>query len=411
MVDYKYKPISTKDIGPVDEDSDPPLVVINPTNYLYERCLNYRYYRLFRVDLPEGKRHTSDFKDHKKALRSALKNNMFTGEDPILILKFLAEFTRECDAHGISEPQAYNLIPYFMDKQATDGLQSVTDGTEDQSEGGVSTWPQVVNYLLGTYATNDNIAKAVEDLLRLRQKTDESEQAYHERLLKAIARCGSVHRSAEKISIFINGLLPQIRPRVSEFRTLNPKSTLLMILRNAEAEGNAYRAQREAPAKHGSRINVVGHDGKTTRKSSHKKEDKSSKNQTSSSSSDSESELSSSDDNKASEKSAQDSKTDPTDPLNFAYRGKQAKVRNVPAPKIPGGTPTTPRPGWEDKLKVLICWHCYAKDHTRGQCTLDWADYATVVDNYNKLTEAEKLRVPAQAFHSCKALLLVATKN
>ena len=102
VVDYRYKPISTKDIGPVDEDSDPPLVVINPTNYLYERCLNYRYYRLFRVDLPEGKRHTSDFKDHKKALRSALKNNKFTGEDPILILKFLAEFTRECDAHGIN---------------------------------------------------------------------------------------------------------------------------------------------------------------------------------------------------------------------------------------------------------------------------------------------------------------------
>ena len=185
--EYKYKPISTKDIGPLDEDSDPPLVVINPTNYLYERCLNYRYYRLFKVDLPKGKRHTSDFKDHKKALRSALRNNKFTGEDPILILKFLAEFVRECDAHGISEPQAYNLIPYFMDKQATEGLQSVTDGTEDPSEGGVSTWPQVVYYLLGTYATNDNIAKAVDDLLRLRQKVDESDQAYHERLLKAIA--------------------------------------------------------------------------------------------------------------------------------------------------------------------------------------------------------------------------------
>ena len=96
--EYKYKPISTKDIGPSDEDSDPPLVVIHPTNYLYERCLNYRYYRLFRVDLPRGKRHTSDFKDHKKALRSALKNNKFSGEDPILILKFLAEFVRECDA-------------------------------------------------------------------------------------------------------------------------------------------------------------------------------------------------------------------------------------------------------------------------------------------------------------------------
>ena len=176
----------------------------------------------------------------------------------------------------------------------------------------------------------------------------------------------------------------------------------MTILRNAEAEGNSYRAQREAPSRRSARINIVGHDGKPV--SGDPKKDLKSK-ATPSAKSDSESELSSSDDSKSGEGAS-------TDGVNFAYRGKQAKM--VPAPKIPGGTPTTPRPGWEDKsrtLRILICWHCYAKDHTRGQCTLDWSDYATVVSNYEKLTEAEKLRVPAQAYHSCKALLLVAAKN
>ena len=64
-----------------------------------------------------------------------LRRHIFDGRDPILILDFLRRYSNECDAQGMSEPQAHCALEYFLDCTAADHFVAVTNSSSAGKSG------------------------------------------------------------------------------------------------------------------------------------------------------------------------------------------------------------------------------------------------------------------------------------
>ena len=81
-----------------------------------------------------------------------MKDHSFDGNDPIRVLDFLARMVTEADMLDMSEAQAFVALPCFL--KGTVRTQYDSNLTGGSGLGGVSCWPEAVQYLLRTYATH-----------------------------------------------------------------------------------------------------------------------------------------------------------------------------------------------------------------------------------------------------------------
>ena len=102
--------------------------------------------------------------------------------------------------------------------------------TTSEGEGGVTCWPEAVQYLLRSYAAANHIRAAVLALREVRQHPTGDEQKYSGRLAKAEIRCGNIHTQDEKKTLFIDGLLPAIKAIVSRHRETHDEEAYLELL-------------------------------------------------------------------------------------------------------------------------------------------------------------------------------------
>ena len=142
----------------------------------------------------------------------------------------------------MSEDQAYIAFPFLLKGEAKSHYEAVMD-TTSEGEGGVTCWPEAVQYLLRSYATANHIRTAVLALRDVRQHPTEDEQSYSGRLEKAEVRCGNIHTKDEKKNLFIHGLLTAIKAVLSRHRDTHDEEAYLELLQHAQAEGDNYRAR------------------------------------------------------------------------------------------------------------------------------------------------------------------------
>ena len=124
-----------------------------------------------------------------------------------------------------------------------DQFQTVKDAYA-ASEGGVTCWPEAVQYLIRLYAKSTAIREAIVSLREIRQKPTESEMEYSARLNQAELRCGNVHPLAEKITMFISCLNPASEPLITRVREEDPSRRYLELVQIARDHGDAFRATR-----------------------------------------------------------------------------------------------------------------------------------------------------------------------
>lgn len=229
------------------------LRALRPTNHLYDVLLDYRVYRLKRKSSSRSGRETGKVKDHIRRLATAMNGMTFDGSDPISVLGFLARFVEECDILEMKESRAFLALPYFLEKNALAQCRAARDSPP--YEGGISVWPEAIQYLLRNYATNNAINEAILELRDIKQKSQEDETAYSTRLMTAEFRCGNVHSTEEKMTMFIDGLDLGIRSLVARFREEQRDRarrcrlfTYLDLVRFAQNEGKAYRARNPRTA-------------------------------------------------------------------------------------------------------------------------------------------------------------------
>ena len=168
----------------------------------------------------------------------------FSGPDPILVFDFLARFVEECDTQDMSEGQAFVALPRYLVKTAAIQYRAMQNGARS---GGISCWPEAVQYLLGTYATPAAIRNALADLGALRQHPDEDEVAFAARVSQAVYRCGNVHDEDEKMTFFTNGLPDSIRTLIARYRESEYRynMTFELLIQHAKDEADAYRARHQ----------------------------------------------------------------------------------------------------------------------------------------------------------------------
>ena len=85
------------------------------------------------------------------------------------------------------------------------------------------------------------------DLRMTRQSTTEDENAYAARINQATYRCANIHSEDEKMTFYVDGLMPNIRTTVARFREneFRQDMTFERLIQIAKDEGDEALARIE----------------------------------------------------------------------------------------------------------------------------------------------------------------------
>jgi len=165
-----------------------------------------------------------------------MEMKQFHPTDPVAILSYLANFKTACDALGIHEGAAMWLIKAFMREPARSTLMmrlSTPETAGESKEGKLTTYSDVVNYLLHTYASDDVIAETEAGLRQFVQTPKMTEQDYATQLTLKVLRCGAVYSEARLIGMYVEGLHESIRGAVRTYWGEHPEADLNKLARHA----------------------------------------------------------------------------------------------------------------------------------------------------------------------------------
>ena len=73
---------------------------------------------------------------------------MFDGTDPIRVFDFLARYVNEADMLDMTEAQAFIALPTFLSEPAETQFRTNLSGAS--RHGGITCWPEAVQYMLRT---------------------------------------------------------------------------------------------------------------------------------------------------------------------------------------------------------------------------------------------------------------------
>jgi len=154
--------------------------VLRPVNHLFRKALDYRNYRLNDTSTLFDDSVSKVVSKKAKRLEVQMKPLVFDGKDPISIINFLV-----------------HLEPY---------------GAQVSSKS-ITTYPQAVNYLLRTYASDDVIKTSDAEIRNFAQGT-RSETEFAHALYDRALRCGPVYKEMTLMNIFVDALSPSIEKNV-----------------------------------------------------------------------------------------------------------------------------------------------------------------------------------------------------
>ena len=148
-----------------------------------------------RLESTRSSSETFEVKRHLKSLEISLKEHTFSGKDPVTVLNFLTRFVEEADTLEMTEAQALVALPKFMSGSAELQFRASRNGARS---GGITAFPEAVQYLLRTYATPSVLREAVNAVQDIRQQPNEDEVGYSVRLNTACDRCGNAFEEPRK---------------------------------------------------------------------------------------------------------------------------------------------------------------------------------------------------------------------
>jgi len=372
------------------------LNVIKPADPIYDRLLNYRYYRLSDTRQTRSAMETKLLREQTKSFQTSFDKTKFNGEDPVMVFDFLMKFVEEADTLHVSEAHAFLILPKVLSGRADRQLRSVRNGSRS---GGVTCWPEAVNYLLRTYATAAATRNACNDFRNIRQQAREEEVDFSGRLNDAAHRCGNVFDEIEKMSVFVNGLLPSTQTAVARYRESQPRSALSYeeLVQYAQDEGDTHRARtaslRVVKAATPNKNDRVVHFMEPS--------------QAGSQATDEGVEVYVMEDGSIDTDQLPSTAASSADTLLYLNDNRRKNTAMVRPPVVPHQDKGTNknRPGWETKVE-LICYTCYVVgDHTSPKCNVPISDMQRIVSNYEALTDEQRSRVPSDSYQLAKKYL------
>ena len=212
---------------------------------MYAEACDFRTYRLTNKN---GRYHRMDrrnLRHMRKDIDVQMKSRTFDGSKPVTILTFLKEFQDSCNTNGIHEGAARWLIRKYL-HGAAQTLFDTTESGRKNSRKRLDTYCDVVHFLLRSYAKNEVIAKAHQEITSLRQdRTHATEEDYAQALLLKANACGSVYPEKKLLGYFVEGCIPQVRSSVRTHLAAHPDIDLMELATYARTIGDIVRSTRD----------------------------------------------------------------------------------------------------------------------------------------------------------------------
>jgi len=220
---------------PITPAADASLKPLSTLNSLYKTSVDYRTYRLVNTSPAYNNAMGKKVYSYTRSLGSQLAHTKFDPSNGIGVLSFLSNFKRACDSIALHEGLAMWLIPHFVKGSTSQSLHSrITASPPDVANPGkLTTYCQVVQYLLRTYATDDRISEAEMSLIHFTQGPNMSVEQYANSLQDMAEKYGNVHSEDRIKDLFINGLHHSYRDNIRSYLANNPELDIHSLARYA----------------------------------------------------------------------------------------------------------------------------------------------------------------------------------
>ena len=123
----------------------------------------------------------------------------------------------------------------------------VSPGVRSPNSALAGSWPFVVHVLIKRYFPDDVLQRAYEMVTDARQKPEEDESKFADRVIAVARDCFNVFEDRELVNYYIRGLLPSTRDALTEaVRQLpvNEQGDITVARCVAHAHGNTFRTRR-----------------------------------------------------------------------------------------------------------------------------------------------------------------------
>lgn len=221
---------------PVKGKAVPGLKEIIPSRSDYAHLVSYRSYRLVNRSNRYDSTVTGKLSSYLKRMKHAIpQDDRFSGDEPIEVLAFLRVFKEAADHNELPEAAAARLITYFLTGIAKEGYRAHLD----EAPLSFPTYPYMVQYLLETYAVDDELARAYVAVTTAKQAENEGERAFGRRLHRLAIKAGNVVDKRDLTTIYVEGLLQFVQSGLRMH--LTPGMSFETVQRHAHNLGVSLR--------------------------------------------------------------------------------------------------------------------------------------------------------------------------
>ena len=118
-----------------------------------------------------------------------------------------------------SEAVAALLLTYYLEESAKTLYASQrSSGVRSEAGALAGTWPDLIHELIKRYLIDDVLQSAYEQVTDARQKSNEDENEFADRIAKAAREYCNVFRDRELFNYFIRGMLPATHDCLNHMR-------------------------------------------------------------------------------------------------------------------------------------------------------------------------------------------------
>lgn len=217
------------------------IVVTNPW---YARVFDCETYALHEKSVVYGPAQSCVMGRFKKNVTHSFgPKSEWDGTPPLKVFEFLRGFSKACDDNAISEGMAFYMLQDCTKGILRTDIMSVMPSFSSGAAGEVTSYLEVVNWLLRSSAYEASFALQVEEFNHACQVDGEDEMVFAERVRKLNSMCGFLHTQGAVKSRFVEGIHWSVRAEGREHNTA--RITLAELARLAQRRVEGYRKLRE----------------------------------------------------------------------------------------------------------------------------------------------------------------------
>jgi len=183
----------------------------------------------------------------KNVLPSFGHRSEWNGDPPHKVFQLLRKFCKACDDNDVSKGEAFYMLQDFFLEALSSEVMAVMPTRRGGNPGEVSSYLELVNWVIRMHADESTVAGLVEQFHQVRQEEKEDEMSYAERLRVLNTSCGFLHSTGALKGRYVEGVHPVVRATLREHN--KPGMTLAELSRIAQTRGDEYRWTQAAQQK------------------------------------------------------------------------------------------------------------------------------------------------------------------